>query len=232
MIDRLLTTKGWERAAILATIVRLPGSGGHPDRANRRTEVCSAEQLAEHNIPGLSANTIRTYVQRWLDANGGKYPKADADIKLPATSWPPVDPSDGGSRTTARNIGRQIAAKPELAQAAAEALVAGAIEHVAETTNRELMQASGRKIIQGPKPPAGAVPRSKPRPKPPEPDHDAEPGDDYWQRVRDALNLLLDVKVRISRGVAVPADVTMLMQILAPEQDWDAAAADLIGDHS
>lgn len=99
-IDRVLRARHWERAAILATIVRLPGSGGTPDRkANRGSQVCSAEQLTERKIPGLrDANTIRLYVQRWLDAHDGRYPEADIDIELPTTTWPPVDKNDAGTR--------------------------------------------------------------------------------------------------------------------------------------
>ena len=224
-IERVLMTRGWERAAILATVVRLPGSGGPAGRANRRSEVCSAEQYAERSIPGLqSANTIRLYVQRWLDANGGKYPKADSDIVLPDTKWPPVDSSDTGSRTTTSNIGRQIASNPKLAEAAAVALADGAIEHVDKETNKKLSRVSGERAVRD----SGATVnpgRLSDRGK-----STVELDDEaFWAKVTEALNLLLAAKVKIAEGAKPPAHVEILMQILVPEQDWDEALRQEIG---
>ena len=54
--------------------------------------------------------------------------------------------------------------------------------------------------------------------------------DAYWAKVSAALHLLLDVKVKIADGVQPPAHIAILMQILVPEQDWDEALRQEIGN--
>lgn len=56
--------------------------------------------------------------------------------------------------------------------------------------------------------------------------------DAYWTKVRAALHLLLDVKVRVANGDTVPGDIAILLQILVPESDWDEALRDEIGNLS
>jgi len=96
-LGELLTAGGWKRAALLATVVRLPGSGGRKDRAAKRdTAFCSCDEFASLDIKGLrSANTVRLYVQRWLDANDGQYPTLGDRVTQPADDWPPEERSLG-----------------------------------------------------------------------------------------------------------------------------------------
>jgi hypothetical protein len=120
-IDRLLMVKGWERALILATIVRLGESRGRG--IGNDGSVISPVTFAERGIPGLQhAPTVRLYVQRWLDANDGQYPEADQEYVLPTSPWPPVDKADAGSRATPTNIGKQLEKNPALRAAAIKAI--------------------------------------------------------------------------------------------------------------
>jgi hypothetical protein len=219
-IERVLMARGWERAAILATVVRLPGSGRKAESG-----FCSPNEYADRRIPGLLKHeVIRTYVQRWLDANGGTYPDADTDIELPSTPWPPIDKGDAGSRATPSNIGRQMAANPELAQAAAEALAEGAIERVSGAVVRELSNAIDDKVLHDTG--AAANPdRFTDRGMSSEEQQEAA----YWHKVDKALHLLLDAKVRIANGATPPPRIAILMELLAPEQDWDEALRQEIG---
>jgi len=222
-IERVLMTRGWERAAILATVVRLDQQPGR--KSVRSDRFLTPTEYADRRIPGLqSHNTVQLYVQRWLDANGGKYPKPDSDIVLPDTKWPPVDSSDTGSRTTASNIGRQIADNPKLAEAAAVALADGAIKHVDKETNKKLSRVSGERAVRD----SGATVnpgRLSDRGK-----STTELDDEaFWAKVTEALNLLLAAKVKIAEGAKPPAHVEILMQILVPEQDWDEALRQEIG---
>jgi hypothetical protein len=133
-----------------------------------------------------------------------------------------VPAEDAGTRATPGNIGRQLADNPELAEAAAQGLAAGAIRHVEKQTNRDLSRAVDEKITHD----YGVKPKPKPKPK-----DDGEPGDEFWAEARKSLYFLLDVQVKIAQGATPPADVAILMQILVPRDDWDEAASDLIGDH-
>jgi len=135
VIDQLVTAKGWERAAILATLIRLPGSGGNPD-----SRVYTAEQLAKEGISGLrDPDTIRKYVQRWLDANDGEYPEFGVKIKLPELRWPPVDPSDRGTRMSAKQVEKQVRESREIAEAAIRGLADGGLEHLDDDEVEELV---------------------------------------------------------------------------------------------
>lgn len=141
VIDELVTSKGWERAAILATIVRLPGQGSRTDLATSPNagKFLTAEQFADLGISGLrKADTVRKYVQRWLDANG-EYPEYGAKVDLPVKRWPPVDPSDGGSRATPSNIERMVRENREHAEAAIRGLAEGGLDHVDDGSVEKLV---------------------------------------------------------------------------------------------
>ena len=118
-LGKLLTAGEWHRAAILAAFVATS-----PNQAHVKSDMrMSPTEFAALGIHGLrSKNTIVRYVQAWLDAHDGQYPQPGEDVELPTTEWPPAE-RNTGSRTTTSNIGRQIKESPELAVAAAEAIV-------------------------------------------------------------------------------------------------------------
>jgi len=100
-IEALLTAKGWERAAIVAAFVRLGEHGVSPAKA---TSSLSTHEFAALGIAGLkSKDTVRTYVQRWLDANNGKHPKPGSKVKLPASPWETVNMTSPNTPTRVRS---------------------------------------------------------------------------------------------------------------------------------
>ena len=89
-IESLLTKKGWERAAIVAAFVRLPGQGARTDLTSGDSPK-SAEQFSALGISGLrDPKVVRAYVQNWLDEHNGIYPEPGADVVVPKTPWPPT----------------------------------------------------------------------------------------------------------------------------------------------
>lgn len=86
-ISELLTATEWKRAALLASVVRLTGSGNSGNAVFH-----TSESFADLGIIGLRrGGTVRLYVQRWLDANDGEYPRLGTSITLPSEDWPPGD---------------------------------------------------------------------------------------------------------------------------------------------
>lgn len=79
-LDRLIRVREWEKAAILATFVRLDGDG------NRKT--CSPAEFAARGIAGLrTQETVRMYVGRWLEQSNGRYPKPGSTVQIPDVEW-------------------------------------------------------------------------------------------------------------------------------------------------
>lgn len=248
-LDRLLMAKGWERAAILATFIRLPGSGSHNKRLNRGSPVLSAEQFAADGIPGLrDPNTIRLYVQRWLDANGGRYPTPGDTIELPAGPWPPTTPevdartqkvadaeaiaaqaeADGTGTSKALDIAKNtkamaaaIKASPPVAQAAVGALIAGGLGQL-DMIDAVRLRGAIEDVLPH------AVPKER---KAPSRHHWTDVvDDDYWKHIHDAFAALMDLQHKISAGDIdeIPGGIALMMQILMPRTDWDEAAAELL----
>jgi len=88
-IDRLMTAKEWERAAIVAAHVATSTGQG------ARTELLSSEKLltpnrfAEVGIVGLRSDvTIRRYVEAW-QSTGRPRPKPGETVELPTEPFPP-----------------------------------------------------------------------------------------------------------------------------------------------
>lgn len=218
-INGVYTTTGWERAALLASVVQLPGSGGP---ANRRSAVCSAEQYAERKVPGLSsANTVRLYVQRWLDAHDGLHPQPGAKVELPDLAWPPVDKSDAGSR---------VAADPAKAVAqvidkhGAEAFIAATVDSL---TGHELA------VLD-------SVIRNEHLPQPPRPtaDHEARSHVITDQEATKAASTVYRQRLAADAGEWTPSPTTVLLwhllsDVLAAskpaELDLDSELAELLG---
>lgn len=132
-LGTLATATEWERAAIVAAFVRLaPSPGGDQRPSNVSSDNETPTEFAARGIHGLrSHNTVRLYVQRWLDANGGTYPKPGSTVLLPGDEWPPTRggtdgyaSDDGASVTIDRIIAKhgpgvvaQAVAKPAVAAA-------------------------------------------------------------------------------------------------------------------
>lgn len=104
-IGGLVTATEWERAAIVAAYVTLPGSGGAP---NRNSEICSTTDFAAKKIHGLrSPQTVKVYVEAWLDITdeGGNVighrepPKPGAVVEMPSDPWPPTRTGTDGDET-------------------------------------------------------------------------------------------------------------------------------------
>jgi len=109
-IDRLLQAQEWERAAIVATFVRLPGSGAHNhQKADNR--FLSPNEFAALGINGLrNHETVRMYVRRWVEL-AGQHPQPGEKILLPNEKWPPADrgtdgydSAEGAERTISKII--------------------------------------------------------------------------------------------------------------------------------
>jgi len=111
-IGALLTATEWKRAALLAAVVRLPGSGRPPAGEKAGSGFFTSVTFAEQGIKGLrSKGTVQLYVQRWLDANDGEYPELGKTITLPDIDWPPsrtgtdgYESEDGAQATVAKLI--------------------------------------------------------------------------------------------------------------------------------
>lgn len=112
-IGELLTATEWRRAALLAAVVRMPGSGSNRGsrQVNADIGVYTPEQFAALGLNGLrSHSTVRLYVQRWLDAHDGQYPDLGETVTVPDDEWPPTRTgtnghnSDRGMRSTIREM--------------------------------------------------------------------------------------------------------------------------------
>jgi hypothetical protein len=103
-LGELITARKWERAAIVAAFVRLAPSRGqqHPEVASRgnRTFPISPVEFASYGIVGLLTDrSVTKYVQAWLDANDGKYPRPGSTRRLPNLDFPPTRGGTDGYST-------------------------------------------------------------------------------------------------------------------------------------
>lgn len=106
-LGELLTATEWERAAIVAAFVRLPGAGARTDLATS-SQVRSPNEFANLGITGLkSKDTVRRYVQAWLYEHDGKYPKPGAKRVIPTKDFP-THPGNTGTRATPSNVAEQL----------------------------------------------------------------------------------------------------------------------------
>lgn len=122
-IDRLLTSRAWERAAIVAAFVTPSG--------------LTADEFAALGIRGLTTPaTVRLYVERWL-ALGLGCPQPGEVLALPTAEWEPTrtgtdghNSAEGAAATVRRiaerhpdAIGNVLAGDPELAKRVVEQAV-------------------------------------------------------------------------------------------------------------
>lgn len=148
-LGELITAKKWERAAIVATFVRLAEREGRPSSGTATSGSLTPAEFAAFGINGLrSRMSVTKYVQAWLDTHDGTYPKAGRRVVLPAEEFPPMRTGTDGFATDSgaeRTIDRLIEQHgPEvIAAAVRRPEVADAVvrDHAA---NVETIRASGR----------------------------------------------------------------------------------------
>lgn len=99
-VSRLITAKQWERAALVASVVRLDKGHGGREETSTSGHFESAREFARRGIVGLSSpESVSKYVRAWLSQNDGQYPKLGAKVTLPEVEFP-GDPGDEGSRVS------------------------------------------------------------------------------------------------------------------------------------
>jgi hypothetical protein len=95
-IERLLTAKEWERAAIVWAFTTNDDVGGRPRKGHETSTrfPVSISQFARLGLAGLTKpETIRRYRNAWQDAidRGKAQPvrPGDDNIEIPDLPWPP-----------------------------------------------------------------------------------------------------------------------------------------------
>src|SRR5262245_60167368 len=135
-IGELLRAREWHKAAIVASFVEVHTSRGRPANTRTGNNRMSTVDFAALEINGLiKPTTIQLYVQRWLDANDGRYPEPGSRVELPEADWPPsrggtdgYERDEGARRTLDRLIEKHgpdviakvVANRPDVAEAVAE----------------------------------------------------------------------------------------------------------------
>lgn len=107
----LIFAQKWERAALVAAVVRLDLGNGGRNEASSSGHFLSANAFAELGIIGLrGTSSVTKYVQAWLDANGDEYPEPGQRVELPAGDFPPMRTGTDGanSPTGLRNTLRTL----------------------------------------------------------------------------------------------------------------------------
>lgn len=109
-LDRLLTAKEWERAAIVYAFTTNEDKGGRPENLSDRGQVsfpASISAFAGLGFAGLlKRQTVAMYRSRWQDAidQGLASPVSPGDeIELPDVEWPPTRTgTDGDAKVESR----------------------------------------------------------------------------------------------------------------------------------
>lgn len=90
LTSELHKATGWRLAALLSSVVRLPGTGTRRGERRKSTPF-TAKEFAALGYRGLrSDKTVSVYVQRWLDANDGMYLSPGDEYVVPSLDWPPT----------------------------------------------------------------------------------------------------------------------------------------------
>ena len=149
-VERLLTAKKWERAAIVAAFVRLGEHGVSPAKA---TTSLSTHEFAALGIAGLkSKDTVRNYVQRWLDTHDGIYPDTGADVLLP-------DDSEWESLPRGTNGTNSVVGASERLREMAKSLTSDELAEVIREAAPQAADAVAASVLYDP-------PAKQPKPKP------------------------------------------------------------------
>lgn len=217
-VGDLIKAKEWERAALVASIVRLGAGQGTSSRTGRGDRM-SAREFAELGIVGLSStSTVSAYVQRWLDANDGEYPGLGKRVELPEVDWPPTSLDDprhtgvsdreaimaealaaGTGTTKALDIAKNkpamaaaIAGSPAVARAAAAALPREIREEVYRSVVDERVSAADR-LPGGRSIPSAVASEARER------------GYDQWEQTRETK-----MRDALARGLAALREMSAL----------------------
>ena len=100
-IERLLTAKGWERAAIVYAFTGAPGRGGPPERKQNieRSFALTCDEFAALRIAGLRSDvTVREYRRAWsgaIDKGWAQQVKPGDMAELPDEDYPRADRAYG-----------------------------------------------------------------------------------------------------------------------------------------
>jgi hypothetical protein len=87
VITAIKHATGWERAALVAAVVRMQPTRGGDRRSARFHDAETTVAFADRGIPGLTSDTtVRRYIRRWL-AITGRYPRPGEHVTLPLTPW-------------------------------------------------------------------------------------------------------------------------------------------------
>lgn len=117
-LERLLTAKGWERAAIVYAFTRDDGRTGRPPKVARTSDFLNFGEFAALGISGLrSKDTVARYHRAWQEAvdSGAAEPVEPGQkiIVLPGLEWPPTrggtdgySSEEGARRTIERIVAR------------------------------------------------------------------------------------------------------------------------------
>lgn len=138
-LERLLTAKEWERAAIVAAYVRVVENGGDrrsSSAQNMNDGLMSTIEFAALGIEGLrSRSVVLHYAKAWLKVAGLSAPTPGAEVALPTMQFPPRSAS---ARRAARAEAAAQQAKAEAdARARAEADAAKAREQAESAARAE-----------------------------------------------------------------------------------------------
>lgn len=88
-LDKLLTAKGWERAAIVYAFTT--AEEGRPKKLTTNGQLLSISEFAALAISGLgSRETVRKYRTYWEEAGGRRTVKPGQTVKLPKDGFPPM----------------------------------------------------------------------------------------------------------------------------------------------
>lgn len=140
-VERLLTAKRWERAAIVAAFVHPDLGNGGREEAVSSDHLESARTFARRGITGLKSHvTVSEYAQRWLAVRPRPVPGQSIDLDgLP--EWESPSP---GSKSKADDIRTQpgavatAMADPEFAAKVAERMPDTVKAAVAKTTGKAI----------------------------------------------------------------------------------------------
>lgn len=137
-LDGIATATEWERAAIVWAFTydgkTKAGRVRKEEAANRSTAIYTVTEFIGLKIKGLTSDhTVKHYRDNWqvlIDAGEAADILPGDALVLPDRDWP-IEKGNQGSRATPSNIGKQMAADPDLLAAALEAATDLAPEAVA-----------------------------------------------------------------------------------------------------
>lgn len=147
-LDRLLTAKEWERAAIVYAFTTNNGRGGDT-RAMPETGHCFPVPIAEFARLGLAGlakrDTVAMYRQRWQEARDkGLAPSVEPgdEIELPDLPWPPTRTGTDGDAKVESRVEKvtEYLADPEVQEDPRVAKAVSSVAHAQQTQLRKVTE--------------------------------------------------------------------------------------------